>query len=46
MHTLTPAPGVRFDRNHLDLRAADMARTGVTGMPEGVVDPAAIEVRA
>jgi beta-mannosidase len=44
VHALTPAPGVRFDTNYLDLRDGETATIRVTGLPDGF-DPAAIEVR-
>ena len=45
VHALTPAPGIRFDTNYLDLRDGESATIKVTGLPDEV-DPAAIEVRA
>ncbi|WP_206305437.1 glycoside hydrolase family 2 protein [Actinacidiphila soli] len=45
VHALTPAPGVRFDANYLDLRGGQTATINVSGLPDGF-DPAAIEVRA
>jgi len=45
VHALTPAPGVRFEANYLDLRDGESATIKVTGLPDGL-DPASIEVRA
>lgn len=44
VHTLTPAPGARFDTNYLDLRDGQTATINVTGLPDAF-DPATIEVR-
>jgi beta-mannosidase len=44
VHLLTPAPGVRFSDNYLDLRPGDVARIGVTGLPSGF-DPRALVVQ-
>lgn len=44
VHALTPAPGVRFADNYVDLRAGDTAVLAVTGLPDGF-DPADLVVR-
>lgn len=44
VHVLTPAPGVRFGDNYLDLRAGDTAVIEVSGLPDGF-DPATLVVR-
>jgi beta-mannosidase len=44
VHLLTPAPGVRFSDNYLDLRDGDSAEVEVTGLPEGF-DLDALQVR-
>ena len=43
VHLLTPAPGVRFSDNYLDLRPGDVARIDVTGLPAGF-DPRELQV--
>ncbi|REF00780.1 beta-mannosidase [Thermomonospora umbrina] len=42
---LTPAPGITFDRNYLDLRDGDRAEITVRGLPDGF-DPATLRVAA
>ena len=44
VHLLTPAPGVRFSDNYLDLRPGDIARIEVSGLPAGF-DPRALAVQ-
>lgn len=44
VHIPSPAPGVRFSDNYLDLRAGDAVRIEVSGLPEGF-DVQTLEVR-